>query len=257
MARIVFLWFLAICHSLSSCYLFIPFLIHFDWLILLRSHYYSSCLIDLHWLANIAIIKYYFHPEIIFKLQKLHMSSTGPTNFNQPQSLVKYSNPVLVSSSGKKQVKVCSITLRMPNSTLKISPTPTPRTSSTPSYPHDNTPLKSNNSGTSAFTQDSVSLSNPSHQARCPRSSGKIRQKIATKTSKRNRNLSHQIRTLQSMFWRTYQANHHQLRRKRTSPRQSQRLNQISTFHFIQTIQSYQTLYESSIAFGMRQALQA
>ena len=35
------------------------------------------------------------------------MSSTvGPTNFNQPQSLVKYSNPVLVSSSGKKQAKV-------------------------------------------------------------------------------------------------------------------------------------------------------
>jgi hypothetical protein len=28
------------------------------------------------------------------------------TNFNQPQSLVKYSNPVLVSTAGKKQVKV-------------------------------------------------------------------------------------------------------------------------------------------------------
>ena len=38
------------------------------------------------------------------------MSSTqGPANFNQPQSLVKYSNPVLVSSSGKKQAKVKSI----------------------------------------------------------------------------------------------------------------------------------------------------
>jgi hypothetical protein len=34
------------------------------------------------------------------------MTSTQPTNFNQPQSLVKYSNPVLVSSSGKKQLKV-------------------------------------------------------------------------------------------------------------------------------------------------------
>ncbi len=33
-------------------------------------------------------------------------ASTGPASFNQPQSLVKYSNPVLVSSSGKKQVKV-------------------------------------------------------------------------------------------------------------------------------------------------------
>lgn len=34
------------------------------------------------------------------------MTSTQTTNFNQPQSLVKYSNPVLVSSSGKKQIKV-------------------------------------------------------------------------------------------------------------------------------------------------------
>ena len=34
------------------------------------------------------------------------MTSTQPSNFNQPQSLVKYSNPVLVSSSGKKQIKV-------------------------------------------------------------------------------------------------------------------------------------------------------
>jgi hypothetical protein len=33
-------------------------------------------------------------------------SAQGPTNFNQPQSLVKYSNPVLVSNSGKKQLKV-------------------------------------------------------------------------------------------------------------------------------------------------------
>ena len=36
-------------------------------------------------------------------------TNTGPTNFNQPQSLVKYSNPVLVSSSGKKQIKVRTI----------------------------------------------------------------------------------------------------------------------------------------------------
>ena len=28
------------------------------------------------------------------------------TTFNQPQSLVKYSNPVLVSTAGKKQSKV-------------------------------------------------------------------------------------------------------------------------------------------------------
>jgi hypothetical protein len=34
------------------------------------------------------------------------MTSTQPTNFNQPQSLVKYSNPVLVSSAGKKLSKV-------------------------------------------------------------------------------------------------------------------------------------------------------
>ena len=74
--------------------------------------------------------------------------STGPTNFNQPQSLVKYSNPVLVSSSGKKQVKVTHPLPRTPNSTPKTSPTPTPKTSSTPSYPHDNTPPKNNNFGT-------------------------------------------------------------------------------------------------------------
>lgn len=40
-------------------------------------------------------------------------TNQGPTNFNQPQSLVKYSNPVLVSSSGKKQVKVRPLPLRM------------------------------------------------------------------------------------------------------------------------------------------------
>jgi len=34
-------------------------------------------------------------------------TQTQPTtNFNQPQSLVKYSNPVLVSTAGKKQSKV-------------------------------------------------------------------------------------------------------------------------------------------------------
>ena len=38
---------------------------------------------------------------------------------------------------------------------------------------------------------------------------------------------------------------------------QGQRLNSISMIVTIQTIQAYQTLYESSIAFGMRQALQA
>ena len=185
------------------------------------------------------------------------MSSTGPTNFNQPQSLVKYSNPVLVSSSGKKQVKVHHLTPRTPNSIHKISPTPTPKTSSTPSYPHDNTPQKNNNSGTSHPIKDPIRLSNPRHQTRCPRSPIKIRQRITTKTSKINWNLPHQIRTLQSMLWRTYQTNHHQLRRKRTPSCQSQRLNQISNPYSTQTIQSYQTLYESSIAFGMRQALQA
>lgn len=41
------------------------------------------------------------------------MTSTQPTNFNQPQSLVKYSNPVLVSSSGKKQIKVIYFLFRI------------------------------------------------------------------------------------------------------------------------------------------------
>jgi hypothetical protein len=33
-------------------------------------------------------------------------SSQSQATFNQPQSLVKYSNPVLVSTAGKKQIKV-------------------------------------------------------------------------------------------------------------------------------------------------------
>lgn len=47
-------------------------------------------------------------------------TNQGPTNFNQPQSLVKYSNPVLVSSSGKKQVKVNYSQLRMSKLIRKI-----------------------------------------------------------------------------------------------------------------------------------------
>lgn len=54
-------------------------------------------------------------PSFPFKYIRSYKMSTnqGPTNFNQPQSLVKYSNPVLVSSSGKKQVKVRPLPLRM------------------------------------------------------------------------------------------------------------------------------------------------
>jgi len=47
-------------------------------------------------------------------------TNQGPTNFNQPQSLVKYSNPVLVSSSGKKQNKVTHPPIRISKSILKI-----------------------------------------------------------------------------------------------------------------------------------------
>lgn len=46
-------------------------------------------------------------------------TNTGPTNFNQPQSLVKYSNPVLVSSSGKKQIKVKTIFMQDAKSNLQ------------------------------------------------------------------------------------------------------------------------------------------
>lgn len=35
-------------------------------------------------------------------------TTQSQANFNQPQSLVKYSNPVLVSTAGKKQNKVNS-----------------------------------------------------------------------------------------------------------------------------------------------------
>lgn len=73
-----------------------------------------------------------------------YMTSTQPTNFNQPQSLVKYSNPVLVSSSGKKQIKVISL---LPRITKPIMPALTLKISSTPSSLQDNTPPKNNNSG--------------------------------------------------------------------------------------------------------------
>lgn len=36
-------------------------------------------------------------------------TTQSQANFNQPQSLVKYSNPVLVSTAGKKQNKVFAI----------------------------------------------------------------------------------------------------------------------------------------------------
>lgn len=60
-------------------------------------------------------------PSTLFKYIRSYKMSTnqGPTNFNQPQSLVKYSNPVLVSSSGKKQVKVLSLLVRTSRSILK------------------------------------------------------------------------------------------------------------------------------------------
>jgi hypothetical protein len=55
-------------------------------------------------------------------------TNTGPTNFNQPQSLVKYSNPVLVSSSGKKQIKVINVLCRMQKIIHKMGEIHIPRT---------------------------------------------------------------------------------------------------------------------------------
>ena len=50
---------------------------------------------------------------IIFNLNRSFImttqTSSSSANFAQPQSLVKYSNPVLVSTAGKKQNKVYSI----------------------------------------------------------------------------------------------------------------------------------------------------
>ena len=75
------------------------------------------------------------------------MSTQSQANFNQPQSLVKYSNPVLVSTAGKKQNKVPFLLCR--KKYLKMSPTPTQKTSSTPFFPQDSTPQKNNNFGNS------------------------------------------------------------------------------------------------------------
>ena len=74
------------------------------------------------------------------------MTSTQPANFNQPQSLVKYSNPVLVSSSGKKQLKVIQFWFR----TIKQIPmqeTHTLKTFLTRFCHQDNTQQKSSNYG--------------------------------------------------------------------------------------------------------------
>jgi hypothetical protein len=76
------------------------------------------------------------------------MTSTQPTNFNQPQSLVKYSNPVLVSSSGKKQIKVSFFLHRI---TKAIMPALTLKIFLTPFFLQDNIPLKNNNSGKPFF----------------------------------------------------------------------------------------------------------
>ena len=79
---------------------------------------------------------------------KLQMSTAqGPASFNQPQSLVKYSNPVLVSSSGKKQVKVLFLTARITRPILRALPIPTPKTFLTQFCHPENTPPKSNSYG--------------------------------------------------------------------------------------------------------------
>lgn len=59
------------------------------------------------------------------------------------------------------------------------------------------------------------------------------------------------------MFRRANQADHYKLRRARTAAGASAGRDQVGKYAGTQTIQAYQTLYESSIAFGMRQALQA
>lgn len=75
------------------------------------------------------------------------MATQSQANFAQPPSLVKYSNPVLVSTAGKKQNKVLGFSLRI-KSTPKIWPVLTPRTSSIPSCPPGSTPLRNSSYGT-------------------------------------------------------------------------------------------------------------
>ena len=69
--------------------------------------------------------------------------------------------------------------------------------------------------------------------------------------------MPHSRIALQSVLRRAHPTNHHQLRIEGTSLGQSEGLDPFGTCIIRQTIQSYQTLYESSIAFGMRRALQA
>lgn len=105
--------------------------------------------------------------------------------------------------------------------------------------------------------KDPICISDSRNQARCTWSSGEVGQEIAAEAGEGNWNMSYSGGTLQSVFWRTHQADNYQLCGKGVASGAGQGLNSISTSIFTKTIQSYQTLYESSIAFGMRQALQA
>lgn len=126
------------------------------------------------------------------------MTSSQPTNFNQPQSLVKYSNPVLVSSSGKKQIKVFSILDRIISQTLEVL---TLKIYWTQFYLPDNTLLRNNNYGILFFTKDSICLSYSSNKTGCFGFTIKTWQKIATTPGEGNRNLSNQRRAIFTMFW--------------------------------------------------------
>lgn len=75
-------------------------------------------------------------------------TTTQPNNFNQPQSLVKYSNPVLVSSTGKKPPKVVlNIFDRIQRSISKIYLIHTPKTSLILFYLLDSIQPKNNSYG--------------------------------------------------------------------------------------------------------------
>jgi hypothetical protein len=69
------------------------------------------------------------------------------TNFNQPQSLVKYSNPVLVSTAGKKQVKVIYLFIFRKKLIHKILLIHIHKISLILYFHQENTQLRNNNSG--------------------------------------------------------------------------------------------------------------
>lgn len=184
------------------------------------------------------------------------MSQTQ-ANFAQPPSLVKYSNPVLVSTAGKKQNKVTMPLIQDKPNQQNIASTYTedilntilpPREYTTEKqqlwliarylgssqYPPPPPPSRMSWTSNKNLTNGCSSVK-PAKQASAPLESN-CTPSASTNSSGRSRLTAQRG----DCCW----------------CESATRLDRYSAYN-TQTIQSYQALYESSIAFGMRRALQA